>query len=118
MVKNYIAFIILIGFTSLFADSIESNKYHMLGIDGGVYPKRAIAKLRPSKEGRGIDITEDIKRDRDNSTSTFKKILQYAKFKKISNSKSLCGICMNYKVSKDVQISVDILAEVNREETQ
>ncbi len=36
----------------------------MLGIDGGVYPKRAIAKLRPSKEGRGIDITEDIKRDR------------------------------------------------------
>jgi len=103
----------IFGCLSLFGNS-SFNKYIFLGINGNKtdHSKRVIDKIDSLKLKSKITIQEPkVKRDK---RLPINKIFQYTKFKKLSDNKSLCGICMDYKISKRVQLSVDILAQINR----
>jgi hypothetical protein len=111
MVK-YIIFILVFSYSNLVAKS-STNKYRLLGID--TVDNKKVERNIKYKYTKNIDIKEP-KSLKKSDISPIEEILKYAKFKKISNKKSLCGICMGYKVSKRVKLSVDILAEINRDD--
>ena len=110
---KYILLIILILNSNLLATTL--HKYRLIGITPSnkakhiPEEKKAISTIKSQ-----IDINRPKKVAIPNSS--VKKIFQYTKFKKISQNRSLCGICMDYKISKKIQISVDILAQIERED--
>ena len=97
--------------STLFANF--NNKYIFLGINANHSTKIKKIKKKFKISSNKIDIKKP-KIKRENSFS-LGKIFQYTKFKKLSENKSLCGICMDYKISERVQVSVDILAQIDRD---
>jgi len=114
---KYIAILLIVTLFSLEA-STNYSKYTLLGID--LSQKHKNKPKESKKKGLYVETNSiDIKiksPKRVIKNSSISKIFQYTKFKKISENKSLCGICMDYKISNRVKLSIDILAQINRED--
>jgi hypothetical protein len=107
--KYYIKIItILIFFSS--ATMAHECCYKFLGIMADKSKKTEIKKLKITKKSIKLKISKKNKKD------SISKLLKHTKIKKTLKDTTLYGIGTQYKLSKKVKLSIDILAEVDTKE--
>ncbi len=105
--NRYIIILILLIFYNI---SLSANEccYNFLGITANKSKK--IVKIQNYKNS--INIKKIVSKTK--NKNSISKLLKHTKVKKISKNTTLYGVGTEYKLSKKVQLSLDILAKVDK----
>jgi hypothetical protein len=89
---------------------VANGYYRALGITATQKVKKIVPHPSTLKR-RGVELRAMDKENKGSSLT--QELLKYTKMQKISKDTTLYGVEVDYKVSKKVKVSLDILAKLN-----